>query len=72
MENDNGEDFESFDLPGFGTSKFRRGSAHHEFAGAISFWHRKSKRAFHAGLIRGALIVLSAEGLAWGIHHWLR
>lgn len=46
-------ELESFDIPAVGEVKARPGTSTHELAGAVKYWHDKSKTASRDGFIRG-------------------
>jgi hypothetical protein len=62
---------DTFDIPGIGEFKARRGTSTAELAGAAAFWHQKSKSAWRDGFL-SACVVLGLAGITAGaaIHLW--
>lgn len=62
---------ESFDIPGIGEIRARKGTSTAELAGAAAFWHNKYKSAWKDGFVT-ALLAIGTIGIAAGtvIHLW--
>ncbi len=69
---------ETMDLPGVGEIRPRRGTAVHELAGGIRFWHDRAKfwekkyaNARNGGLLAGLALSLATAAVAYVVCHFL-
>ena len=62
---------DTYDIPGIGEFKARRGTSTAELAGAAAFWHKKYQTSFREGFLT-ACVCLGLAGIAAGaaIHIW--
>lgn len=64
--------YDTFDVPGVGEFQAREGTSTHELAGAVKFWHDKSKTAWIDGFSAGAIITAIASITFGAIFYYLR
>ena len=63
---------ESFNLPAVGELRARPGTATHELAGGMKYWHDKAKTARLDGIVAGGSLVVFAELVCYAAYYLIR
>lgn len=66
------QNYDTFDVPAVGELRARPGTAVHEMAGAVKYWHDKAKTAHVDGFVAGGFVVVFAELLGYSIYYVIR
>lgn len=63
---------QSFDLPGIGEFRAKKGTSTAELAGAVKFWHEKYSDAHRDGFLAGSAFTFMFMLCSAGVYYILR